>query len=516
MSDKTSSWRIRDAIKPPFTLDLVWVILPFAIALICFGLLPLRSWDYWWHVTIGRLIDLVGAVPAANHYLYTMEPDAPSFIQPWMSQWLLYQVDKLGGLQLVLIVRNVLTALAFGALGLWTMRRARSAMLGALLTCAGLALAFPYIGARTHLFVWPLFIALVGLGYAIRHQKAPAWLIVVFPAAAALWANMHGSFFNVAAICLAFGAAGLLDKRFAPQRYAKIPALGWLLATAASLAAPLVNPRGSEIYGYVASMLTNEEIHNTITEWMPTSFSNPEGIGVLFYVALVGVAVVFWRKRKTLDAADVLLVGGFGLMAVTSARSLLWFGLVLPVALAPYLGQTVQNRDTPPWPLRLVNLAIALGLVTAGVLFQPGMSVRHDVVTDVQPVPVRTRAPMAGLVPADTPLEHTEMLRVYRSGLRIFHSYKYGGYLMYHLAKTKPYQLVFVDQRIELPTPDIWRLYETVNETPAWRGVFQQYDIDAAVLSVEEQSTLIERMRADDGWTVGFEDAHNVLFLRKE
>jgi hypothetical protein len=516
--DKSKRWRLRDAIKPPFTLDLVWAIVPFAIALICFGLLPLRSWDYWWHVSIGRLIDYVGAVPAANHYLYTMEPDAASFIQPWMSQWLLHQLDQLGGLQLVLIVRNVVTALGFGALGVWAMRRTRSAMIGALLTCAGLALAFPYIGARTHLFVWPLFIALLGLGDAIRHRKAPVWLIGVFPLAAALWANMHGSFFNVAAICLAFGAAALLDKKLSPERFSPRRAIGWLGAVAASAAAPLINPRGAEIYGYVATMLSNDEIHSTITEWMPTSFSNPEGIGVLFYVVLVGVAYVFWRRRKSLDAADVLLIGGFGLMAVLSARSLLWFGPVLPVALAPYLGDLIgdSDKDRPPLLLQLVHLLLALGLITAGALSQPGMSVRHAVVTEVQPVPVRARAPMAGLVSADTPLEHVEMLRVYRSGMRVFHSYKYGGYLMYHLAKTKPYPLVFVDQRIELPSPDVWRLYETVNQTPAWRGIFQQFGVDAAVLNVEEQSALIERMRDANEWSIGFEDDHNVLFLRKE
>jgi hypothetical protein len=87
---------------------------------------------------------------------------------------------------------------------------------------------------------------------------------------------------------------------------------------------------------------------------------------------------------------------------------------------------------------------------------------------------------------------------------------------MYHLAQTRPYPLVFVDQRIELPTPEIWRLYETVNQTEAWRGIFEQYNVDAAVLNVDEQSTLIERMRASDGWIVGFEDDQNVLFLRKE
>ncbi|QDG53984.1 hypothetical protein FIV42_25545 [Persicimonas caeni] len=517
----TTAWKLRNALKPPFTLDLVWLVVPFALALICFGLLPLRSWDYWWHITMGRLIHYWGAVPAANHFLYTMEADAPSFVQPWLSQWALFWLHDTGGLQLALLARNLLAAVVFGWVGLWTMKRSGSAMRGAVLTLVGFLIAFQLIAARTHMFVWPLFVLLVWLGTRVRTRRAPLWLLVLFPAAAALWANLHGSFFVVGAIALAFGAAAGLDRYTGAHEFSATRVFAWTATFAASLAAPLINPRGSEIYGYVFDLMTNAEIQSTVTEWMPTTFTNPAGIGIVFYLVLAAGAFLFWRARDELDAADVLLFAGFAIVAAFSARGLMWFGLAAPITLAPYLsldeaGRQDARQDTPPMVLRVVNLLIALALLAAGILLQPGTTWHRDIVTTYQPIPVRTRAPLAGLVTAETPVAHTELLRKYRKGLHIFHDQKYAGFLTFHLTDANPQQLVFVDQRIELPPQDVWRLYETVIDTPAWRGVFQQFEIDAAVLSLERQAPLVERIRASDDWANVYEDEHNILFVRRD
>lgn len=512
----TTVWKIQTALTPPFTLDLVWLVVPFALALICFGLLPLRSWDYWWHITMGRLIDQWGAVPAANHFLYTMEADAPSFVQPWLSQWVLFWLHDAGGLQAALLVRNLLAALSFGLVGVWSMKRSGSAMRGAVLTLVGFLIAFQLIAARTHMFVWPLFLLLVWLGALVRERRASLWLLILFPAIAALWANLHGSFFVVAAIALAYGAAAGVDRYTGEYEFSATRVFAWAATFAASLAAPLVNPRGSEIYGYVFDLMTNAEIQSTVTEWMPTTFTNPEGIGIVFYLVIAAGAYLFWRCRDALDAADVLLFAGFALVAAFSARGLMWFGLVAPITAAPYLPKPKQADDTPPVALRVVNLLIALALLAAGILLQPGTIWHRDIVTKYQPIPVRTEAPLAGLVTAETPVAHTELLRKYRKGLHIFHDQKYAGFLTFHLTDANPQQLVFVDQRIELPPRDIWRLYETVIDTPAWRGIFQQYEVDAAVLSLERQAPLVERMRASDKWMNVYEDEHNVLFVTTE
>jgi hypothetical protein len=513
---QSSEFRVRDLVRPPFGLEVVWLVLPFALALICFGLLPLRSWDYWWHLSIGRLIDAYGAVPDANHFLYTMEAEAPSFIQPWISQWLLFWIHDLGGLHVVLIVRNLLAALVFGAVGVAAIRRSKSAMYGALLALLGFLLAFQFISARTHMFVWPLFGLLLWVGGAVRARSLHAAAIVCFPGAAALWANLHGSFLIPAAICLAFVAATIAD-RFVGQRERswRRPAL-WTGGFVASLLSPLLNPRGAEVYGYVADLMGNAEIQNTVTEWMPTTLWHPAGIGVVFWAVVAGGLYLFWRNRRRLDAADVFLFAGFALMGAMSTRALLWFGIAAPVALAAYLPVSADADDEAPSGLMSVlNLAIALAVVAAGVALQPGTILQRDIVTRYQPIAVRTEAPLAGLVTAEAPVDEVELLRTHRQGVRLFHDQKYAGFLIFHLSDVPPHQLVFVDQRIELPPSDVWRLYEAVNQTSAWKGVFHQYGVDAAVLNRDSQAQLIERLGADDGWMSILEDEHNALFVRE-
>ncbi len=512
------TWRLRDILKPPYNLDLVWLILPFALTFLCFGLLPLRSWDYWWHITMGRLIDHYQAVPAANRYLYTMDPKAPSFIQPWMSQWMLFWLHDVGGLQLALLARNFLAASVFGFVGVAASRRTRSPMRGALVTMVGLLLAFQFIGARTHMFVWPLFGLLLWVGYQVRRRRFPLALVALFPAVAALWANLHGSFFLVAAIALAFAGAAVADRWVGARQFSAVRVGVWIGGVLASAAAPMLNPRGAQIYGYIADLMSNHEIHATVTEWMPTSFNNPVGIGAFFYAVLVAGAVLFWRNRRQFDPADVLLFLGFGLVAALGARGLMWFGIVVPVTMAPYLAKAPAQASTkaaeaPGCMTSVVHVLLALGLLTASCLLQPGTVFQRDVVTKYPPIPVRTIPPMAGLVPADTPVVEAEILSKYPMGMRLFHDQRYAGYLMYHLTKLHPAPIVFVDQRIELPPARIWRLYDLINSTTAWKGIFHQYEVRAAVLSKKKQPKLVERMRADSLWTLAYEDDYNALFV---
>lgn len=524
------AWRLRDALRPPFDLAIVWALLPVSLVLIVMGMLPLRSWDYWWHISIGRLIDHYQSVPAANHFLYTIPADAPSFVQPWMSQWALFWLHDVGGLQLALLVRNLVAAVVFGLLSVAAMRRSRSAMRGALLTVASFALALGFLGARTHLFVWPLFGLLLWVGYQVHARRLPLAALVSFPAATALWANLHGSFFVPAALCLAFGAA-TLAQRFDPRAGAPRtradfrwpPAVGWAITLGLTLAAPLLNPRGREVFGYVKDLATNPEINQTITEWLPTTLHHPPGVGLLFFAVLTAGALRMWQKRRELDVVDALLFAGFAALAISASRGILWFALVTPVVLAPYLRDKAslhEDASTAPAPtsagMATVNLLIAVGMLAAGIALQPGTVSHQRFVTAFQPSPVRTQPPLAGLVEPDTPMEAAAILKQYSPGrVRIFHDQKYAGFLLYHVTKYQPQQVVFVDQRIELPPDAVWRLYEAAVETSAWKGIFQQYDITAAVLNKADQPGLIEALHQEPGWKLRHEDEFTAFFMAK-
>jgi hypothetical protein len=509
-SDNDTTWDLKEVLSKPRRLDVVWLLLPTLLALGGFGLIPMRSWDYWWHITMGRLVNYWGAVPAANHFLYTMPADAPSYDQPWLAQLLLYGMHAKLSIYGALLVRNLMAAAAVVGLSWAAMRRSNSVVVGSLLTLAALPFLFTYIEMRPHLFAWPLFAGLLWVGYGIYDGRRSPWWLVAFPMAAVPWANLHGSFPLAAVLAGCFGAAHLWRSRGEEESLSPAMLGGWIAAVVASAVAPLANPRGAEIYGFLADQMTNDVVRSSVTEWLPTFFGTPPVIGTLFYLIVGFAAVTFYARWRELDPADAILLVVFAGLAVTQNRALLWFGFVLPVALSPILrsaGRSDSEHASPnPWQQRFHTL-FALGLVVTALALQPTMRWRVDFAANSPQFDVRQRAPLKGVVPAETPFEAVELLGRYTQAPRLFHDQRYAGFLLYHLSNQDPRRIVFVDQRIELPESNIWKQYYDINRRPnVWKGLFHQYDVGAAVLSREHQKELIKRVESSPEWQTLIED----------
>lgn len=500
------SWSLREVVSKPRRLDLIWFLLPTALALAGFGLIPLRTWDYWWHLTMGRLINFWGAVPAANHFLYTIDADAASYDQAWLAQLLLYGVHYQGGVYLALILRNVAAAVGVAWLSWTAMRRSDSIVIGSLTTLAALPFLFTFIEVRPHLAAWPLFCALLWVGYGVYQGRRSSRWLIAFPVTTIVWANLHGSFPLAAVLAIVF-AAGV-----AIRQYRQTGAINWRsaapwIASAASTAvAPMANPRTWEIYGYVYHHMTDEVVQNTITEWLPTTLSNPPGIGIYFWAVATVAVFLMVRRSDRLDPVDGMLFILFAGLAVVQARALLWFGFILPITASPSvrrIGESDSERVEPhPMKQRLHSLG-AFALVAVAIAVQPTWQWRVDWAAESPKFDVRERAPMKGVIPAETPFEAAEVLARYTNPPRIFHDHRFAGFLLYYLSRQNPQQMVFVDQRVELPPERIWEQYYDVIEKPdVWRGIFNQYDVDVAILSEERQKKLVGRLESSDDWSL--------------
>ena len=114
-----------------------------------------------------------------------------------------------------------------------------------------------------------------------------------------------------------------------------------------------------------------------------------------------------------------------------------------------------------------------------------------------------------------TPIEPVEMLmKIPADELRIFHHSKYPGFLLWSLDDAEPSQLVYLDNRVELPTDEMWRTYDQVSRGEGWRETFDRYEVNAVVADVDGQSGLIEAMRGAEGWNLDFENEFYVLYTR--
>ncbi len=498
----------------PLGLDLVWLLLPSTLAAMAFGLLPLRSWDYWWHISFGRLFDQWDRIPGAAHVLYTVPSDATSVVQPWLAQWLLFLLHDGIGLEAVLVLRNLVAAGVFLLVTWLAIRRSESPMIGAVLTALmAIGVSHAVISVRTYLLVLPLFATLFVVGYGIRGGRLPRWLMLLWPVFTVAWANLHGSFLMPTIIAGAFGAAALLDGVMERDKGWKLNLVLWGGTAIASLAATYGNPRGFDIYAYLYQVATNPTIQATVSEWQPTTFSNPPTLGPIVIASVVVAAGLMVWKRRQIDPVDVIFLLGFGFLALKEARGILWWVMVWPVIVAPYLRGLVERVKTEQH--NFVGALAAVVLIAGAITLQP-IHVKHaDWVVELEPIPVRDRDPYRGRVAAETPVEPAQIMARWGFVPRMFHDLRYAGYLMWELDKDGvPDEAFFVDARIELPPEEIWNLFDLTTTGNIWRGVFKQYGVQNVVLDAERQASLIEQISADPEWTVIYKDEHVVFMTR--
>ncbi len=489
------------------TLRTIWLLLPFVLVALGFGLQPLKSWDYWWHLSFGRMVDATGQMPVANHFLYTLDADHPSYVQPWLSQWLLFKGHESLGLAGMLIIRNLGAALAFGLLGVWAARRSGSAMFGSILALFGAAFGFFTISLRSEFLAWPLFLGLMFLAYQVRHCRAKPWWLLAFPLATALWANFHGTFVFAPAMAIAFGIAATLD-RTVGSKFSELSVhlksgpspFWWFGAAAASILASALNPRGFEVYTYLLAS-SNPEIRNTVSEWMPTTLTFPDIYGSLFWSGAAAALVLMVKNNRRLDWADLGMLAWMVILVAGQSRFLLFWAVTAPIILAPYVAKPSKVVKETPGLSELTMNAMIIGLMILAAFGAQPWSGQNQLAADLQIAPARTESPLLGLVHLDTPLEAIQALKAEDPAtLRLFHDHRYPGFLLFHLLDETPHQLVFVDNRIELPAQEIWRELDAIGRGEEWESRLAHWEVNAVVTSTQEHDGLVKAITASAKW----------------
>lgn len=497
----------------------IWAALPTCLTAAAFGLFPLRSWDYWWHVIMGRVGRAAGTIPDKNYFLYTLDASAESIIQPWLSQRLLSHAHELLGLSGVLLGRNLMAVVGVAALTFLVHRARvswRTSSLAVLLVSVPVLLVS--LEPRTFLFVWPLFIGALVLARAIRRRAAPIAALAAFPLLTALWANLHGSFIVPSLICVAMFAAALLDRWRRPDTFEVRRVLGWAAVVVSCWIAAACNPHGFGVYEYLAQVASDPVIRQTVSEWWPTLPWQPWGVGTLFWVCWPGGLALMAARRRHVDLSDVFLLLGFGLMAWMQSRALLWFALAAPLALSEALATLESGEaddDASPVFARVINALLLVGLIFVAGFTQPGSPLRLTLLQAAQPTPTRLREPMVGLVELQTPVEAAAWLREHPRE-RVFCDPHWSGYLLAELQEpSTPTQMVCVDQRIELPGPDVWAECDAVLlGEPGWSERLDRWRVGAVIVDKAESSQLIEGLRRASGWELIGESERTILFAR--
>ena len=471
-------------LKPrPDTAPLLWLGLVLSLALVLAFLLPVTPQDYWWYLRVGRDTLSAGSVPRVNT-LSSSQAGSPVFYFSWGAAVLFWLIHKLGGLTLTVLLRGVLIALAYSSAWLTGRRLGAgriSAALGILL--AVLASSNNW-SMRPQLFAYPLFSLSLFLLYRWHkgHKKAVYWL----PLLGLFWVNLHGSF--VMLILLA-GAALVFGR--GDRRTMALAFTGMLLAS-------LLNPRGPASWTYVYQSLTVASSQQFSAEWLPPLNTGWQ-MNIFFIWLLVFPLLAVLSPRK-LDRLEWAWFLGFGCLALSGERYVIWFVLILAVLTSVLWSDWEKKFLGDPKPgSPVLNIALSLVFILLPLALLPGVRQSWW-----QKAPAATEnTPHAA---AAWLAEHPDLPGP------LWAEIGFASYLEFSLPSRAPW----MDTRFEVFPVEQWEQYRAVSSGEwSWQALLDDAGVNLLLVSQVEQPRLEAALEASPDWCSPYDDDLASLYLRK-
>ena len=433
-------------------LDRVWLFLAIALPALAALIAPLPAVDLAYQVRTGDLILATGQIPSTDTFTFTVA-GSPWLDQQWLAQVLLAAGYRLGGWEALAVLRALLVAATFGLVAAVAIARGASRRTASILALLAFAISSPALALRPQLFGIVIFAVLLLL-VAVR-DRHPRWLLLV-PALACAWANLHGSFVLVP---LLLGYAWLDDVvRHRPARRS-------LAVLVAGTVATVVTPFGLGVWGYAIGIGADPLIAGQVSEWQRTTpFTVP---GLLFYAsALAALGFAVWRRTR-LSLADWLWLASLLLIGAWAVRGLAWWplGAALVVAAALPEGPASHPSAVSERASRL-NLALVGVIGIATVLALPWWRPTE---------PLAGRQGLLSYAPSDLAVA---LRGVVRPGDRVFVPQAWASWFEWAVPDAR----YFLDSRFELYPAAVWQDYGTIaNDASGAGAVLDRWSVDTVV-----------------------------------
>ncbi len=491
--------------------------------------------DLWAHLQYGRTIWQGQGLPAVETYSYSA-PGALFYDHEWLTDVVFAGLfDGFGPAGLVF--GKLLVLLLMLLLVLDTVRldrevfapeqRTFETLTAAVVCVLAIAVIGPGATFRAQLFTM-VFLAFEGwlLARADRirvHADAtgtplpilPAREILAIPPLLLLWANLHGGFLvgigmfglycaaTISADLLAWAGSDSTVRSRVGRRLLALAAVGLL-----ALAAPLANPFGWELYGYLARTL---DMHDQISEWHPVDLFSTDFLRFKIVVALFASSlVVLWPRspRGRSVVAALAWRTAFGVVAAVLAfrhqRHTVLFAIVA-VPLVVLAVERMRRALVERWPyLRPrppVLAAISIGAAALAFL-QIGIWARHYVDHGV--------AIRYGRL--DYPVDAIGFLEKHGFQGNVAMPFEWGAYAITRMA---PSSRVFIDGRFEAVYPKavIDDYFAFMNGSEGWERLLDAYPTDIVV--VQRWRDIHPRLFARDDLLYVYSDPASLVFVRE-
>lgn len=429
------------------------------------------DFDLWWHLVVGRETVRLGRVPETDFYVYPALGTASGFHE-WGFGVLAYAVQRWAGWWGLSVVNAAVSAAALVLAAAAAVRR------GASWAAAAGAVGLLAVVASYRFCYRPeaaLYLALGATLWALERRTLLALPVIAFALT-----PFHPS---GVILLLAIGCH-LVDALLRDRR----EALRFVAALAASTAAIAVAPGGWHSLVLAATAPANE-MNAIIGEYVPVLLSEYRWHFVA--VAAVAIASLVATRRR---ASDVLLVAGFGLLAVLYLRNLTLFvfATIGPACLAA----DAAIRRLP----RLRLAGPALLVASAAVL----------VVS-----PTWGAAELPGRFPRET----ADFILRHRPPGRLLNQLHTGGYLAWRLL---PHYQVALDGRNYYGVNAALRYVDSVLEIQdGWREQLDRFGVTLIAtpgvrLASGRLVPLAAELERDPGWVLAVVEPAGMLFVRRD
>jgi hypothetical protein len=461
-----------------------------------------RDSDTGWHIRNGERILAMHAVPHTDPFSFS-KSGQPWFAWEWGADVLMGGVYRLSGFRGL----TALFALAIAA-GMWLCCQLHAAAGGdcfilALLAPLTVITASVHWLARPHVLGWVLLLAV--LLYA---ERAPARFgprqFALIAGGAALWSNLHASFFLAPLIFIIYAAAHLIRPLLWPLKCDSewLRARWFFWAALASAAGSLLNPYGWRLYAHVFSFLTDTELTSRISEFQSFNFQQPvaPAMAAALGLAMAGGTLALSQKKL----AHALLIAVFVWGGLRSGRALPLVALAaLPLANGAFAESLHDARGLRREVQRALERALAcsarLGALDrnfTGAVFLAGAGVLA-----LLPLASPAWSGKIGFPPQRFPVAAASALEKLPSDARVLASDSCGGYLIYRFDGARQ---VYIDGRSDFYGAAFLKQYlDLMSARPGWRQIVDSFHFTHALLP--NDSTLLAALE-QAGWAILYKD----------
>ena len=497
-------------IKLHLTVEHLWGLTALIGIFIFINTHPIRPYDFWWHITIGREILTTGKIPTTDIYTYTEAGQPyPSYQMFWLMETSLYVIYRLGGPALVIFIHSLMISFAYGVI-FWICKKItnswRIAAFGGLFAAA-LGLNDWNVRPQGITFLLASLILLVV--YTYNKNTRWYWLVII-PLVMLIWVNSHGTFLiGLVLIGIWWGQEiweVIKQRSNGEHKVEKKLIVTPSIVLGISALVCLINPRGLEIVNYLKTLTSNNVVQKLVTEWAPPTLNTL--MGAIFLFGLMGSAILLALSPKRPNLFQVATFLVFGLLGLKTSRGIVWFGLVMAPIVAEHVSAVVnslfkpEKRPAAQEGSRILNILFTILIIIMGGLSLPWFK-------NILPLPTAK----AGLISAETPVQATKVLLDRNPPAHLFNAMSFGSYLIW---EAYPEYQVFVDSRIELFSEKVWEDYLNIsNANGDWESRLSEYGVDTLMLSPVEQPTLIQAVQGSDGWDLLYQDNSAIIFERK-